>query len=204
MKNLDEEQLVELHNEICTHFGIPTEVKDRGILKSIVERPNTIIFGNYEPYDNIFKKAASLMESIIRWHPFIDGNKRTATLAMMMYLYENDYSLILPLSAVRYIVDMAKNQSRSEEDNEKLINEISAWLQKLAIGKEEIGLSKIMRYSFIQACVAVLASIPILGRRASAKIGYWLALDIYPANEKKTYEILMFLIKTTRRSFTGK
>ena len=35
-------------------------------------------FGGEDLYPDIFHKAAALMESLIKNHPFIDGNKRTA------------------------------------------------------------------------------------------------------------------------------
>jgi death-on-curing protein len=50
---------------------------EEGLLAAI-ERPWQASFGQ-EHFDSPFEKAAALMEPIIRRHPFIDGNKRTAT-----------------------------------------------------------------------------------------------------------------------------
>ncbi|WOV93890.1 MAG: Fic family protein [Candidatus Nitrosoabyssus spongiisocia] len=47
----------------------------KGLLDSIVKRPNLKIDNEFM-YDNIFLKASCILEGIIRWHPFADGNKR--------------------------------------------------------------------------------------------------------------------------------
>ena len=53
-------------------------MRDRESLLAAIERPWQASFGQ-EHFVSPFEKAAALMESIIRRHPFVDGNKRTAT-----------------------------------------------------------------------------------------------------------------------------
>ena len=53
-------------------------MRDRESLLAAIERPWQASFGR-EHFPSRFEKAAALMESIIRRHPFVDGNKRTAT-----------------------------------------------------------------------------------------------------------------------------
>jgi death on curing protein len=53
-------------------------VRDEESLLAAIERPWQASFGR-EHFASPFEKAAALMESIIRRHPFVDGNKRTAT-----------------------------------------------------------------------------------------------------------------------------
>lgn len=53
-------------------------MRDRESLLAAIERPWQASFGR-EHFPSPFEKAAALMESIIRRHPFVDGNKRTAT-----------------------------------------------------------------------------------------------------------------------------
>ena len=52
-------------------------------------------FGNCEVYPTIAAKAAALLFGLTRNHPFIDGNKRTAVLATVFFLLNNDYRLDL-------------------------------------------------------------------------------------------------------------
>ena len=53
-------------------------MRGRESLFATIERPWQASFGR-EYFPSPFEKAAALMESIIRRHSFIDGNKRTAT-----------------------------------------------------------------------------------------------------------------------------
>lgn len=46
-----------------------------------------------EQYPHPFQKAAAVAESIAHNSPFIDGNKRTASLAMVFLLLAYDYRL---------------------------------------------------------------------------------------------------------------
>jgi death-on-curing protein len=59
-------------------YGGSEGVRDRESLLAAIERPWQATFGR-EHFSSPFEKAAALMESIIRRHPFVDGNKRTAT-----------------------------------------------------------------------------------------------------------------------------
>ena len=61
-------------------------------------------------YDNIFLKASCILEGIIRWHPFADGNKRTSLVATIFYLNQNGHGFALALNAVRYTITIAKNE----------------------------------------------------------------------------------------------
>ncbi|AIC15552.1 hypothetical protein NVIE_013170 [Nitrososphaera viennensis EN76] len=77
------------------------------------------------------------MEAIIRWHPFTDGNKRTALVAVSAYLAINGYLLIVPLSAVRYTVNIAKEQRTDANSNAKLVKSIAKWIKKHSAPKED-------------------------------------------------------------------
>ncbi|MEA3441700.1 MAG: type II toxin-antitoxin system death-on-curing family toxin [Chloroflexota bacterium] len=50
-------------------------------------------FDNEDLYPDIFSKAAALVDSLIRNHPFIDGNKRMGITAAGLFLYRNGYRL---------------------------------------------------------------------------------------------------------------
>ncbi|WP_245660658.1 type II toxin-antitoxin system death-on-curing family toxin [Nocardia kruczakiae] len=71
---------------------VRTMVRDIGLLQSAVYRPQTRAFG-VVVYPGVFEKAAALLQSLSRNHPFIDGNKPTAWLACMMFLAFNGVQL---------------------------------------------------------------------------------------------------------------
>ncbi len=67
-------------------------VRDMGSLLGCLERPKTTI-GGTEIFTTVFLKAAALTETIVRNHPFIDGNKRNAHLIGRELLVLNGYEL---------------------------------------------------------------------------------------------------------------
>ncbi len=108
MEELTTNDLLYLHSVVEAKFKVFTGVKDLGLIQAIADRPNQKLYGLFIPYPDVFAKAASIMEGIIRMHPFYDGNKRTALLAAIAYLELNGYKMIVPLSAVRFTVNIAK------------------------------------------------------------------------------------------------
>src|SRR5919112_2106458 len=66
------------HTVSIEKYGGSGGVRDGESLLAAIERPWQASFGR-EHFPSPFEKAAALMDSIIRRHPFVDGNKRTAT-----------------------------------------------------------------------------------------------------------------------------
>lgn len=70
-------------------------VRDIGLLDSAAHRPRSVIFGD-EAYPGIDEKAAVLLESIVRNHALVDGNKRLGWLAVVVFYGLNDVVLDAP------------------------------------------------------------------------------------------------------------
>src|SRR5215203_5832775 len=66
------------HTVSIEQYGGSAGVRDRESLLAAIERPWQGTFGQ-DRFSAPFEKAAALRESIIRRHPFVEGNKRTAT-----------------------------------------------------------------------------------------------------------------------------
>ena len=66
------------HTVSIEQYGGAGGVRDEEGLLAAIERPWQASFGR-EHFISPFEKAAAQIESIIRRHPFVDGNKRTAT-----------------------------------------------------------------------------------------------------------------------------
>ncbi|MGW2473864.1 type II toxin-antitoxin system death-on-curing family toxin [Streptomyces sp. NPDC001665] len=75
--------------------GTEHSVRDMGLLVSAIERPRTHVFGA-ELYPTLHEKAAALLHSLARNHALIDGNKRTAWLAMRVFLRFNGGAAVVP------------------------------------------------------------------------------------------------------------
>lgn len=92
MKFLSKEQLINLHSIVIKRTGGISGIRDNGLLDSAINSPFHT-FGGEELYPSIQSKAAKLGYSIIKNHPFLDGNKRIGILAMMVFLEVNGIEL---------------------------------------------------------------------------------------------------------------
>jgi death-on-curing protein len=92
MKYLTIEQVLFLHARVIEQTGGSHGVRDLGLLESAVARPQAM-FDDEDLYPDIFFKAAALMYSLIRNHPFVDGNKRTGVAAAAIFLRHNGWLL---------------------------------------------------------------------------------------------------------------
>lgn len=85
MKHLNKEQMIYLHSMAIKKTGGLDGIRDEGLLDSALNSPFQSFAGE-ELYPSIQAKAARLGFSIIKNHPFLDGNKRIGILAMMVFL----------------------------------------------------------------------------------------------------------------------
>lgn len=92
MTSLTPAQILFLHYRLIATTGGGHGIRDLGALQAAAARPQAT-FDGVELYPDLFAKAAALFKSLIRNHPFIDGNKRTAVAAAALLLLRNDYRL---------------------------------------------------------------------------------------------------------------
>jgi len=79
----------EIHTEAIACFGGLTGVRDQALLESAVATPQAS-FGGRSPYADVIEVAAAYLFYLCRNHPFLDGNKRTALGACLVFLRLND------------------------------------------------------------------------------------------------------------------
>lgn len=70
-------------------------VGDLGLLESAAHRPTTALWGR-EAYLTLDLKAAALLESLVRNHSLLDGNKRLGWLAVVVFYGVNGADLDAP------------------------------------------------------------------------------------------------------------
>ena len=91
---LTPEQVLFLHSRLIAETGGGHGIRDLGMLLSALGRPQTT-FDEKGLYTDLYSKAAALMDSLVRNHPFIDGNKRTAITAAALFLRINGFQLVV-------------------------------------------------------------------------------------------------------------
>ena len=82
------EAVTDLHAELLAEHGGAVGLRDRGALEMSFARPQQII-AYADGHVTVFDLAAALCVSILRNHPFVDGNKRAGFLALGMMLGMN-------------------------------------------------------------------------------------------------------------------
>ncbi len=83
-------EVQDIHTTLIEHFGGSHGIRDINGLESALARPFQT-FENKELYTSIIEKAASLLESMIINHPFVDGNKRTGYVLTRLFLVSNGF-----------------------------------------------------------------------------------------------------------------
>jgi death-on-curing protein len=107
MRFLTTKEVSRLHERIIERFGGSHGFLNPGALESALANQR-VSFGGNDLYPTLADKAAALCFSIIRNHPFVDGNKRTGHAAMEVFLVLNGHELTAPVDeAERIILDTA-------------------------------------------------------------------------------------------------
>ena len=103
-------------------YGGSSGVRDMGMLESAVGRPFAT-FGGEDLYPDVFMKAGAFTQSIVKNHPFIDGNKRTAFSGTIVFLLAGGVIVSAGTNQVVKFMLRVANENLS-------VDEIAAWLKK--------------------------------------------------------------------------
>lgn len=120
------EGIVRMHDKTVARYGGLPGIRDLGMLESAFGQAFQT-FGGCDLYPSILEKSARLAYGIIRNHPFLDGNKRAAALAMATFLESCGYTFSPPSSE---LVSMMLGVSNDEVSFE----ELTAWAETWAAG----------------------------------------------------------------------
>ena len=112
---LDVDEIIDMHAEQLAIFGGPEGLRDYGLLESATLRPvNQWSYGQTEQTD-MAALAAAYAFGLARNHAFVDGNKRIAFHAMMVFLRGNDIPFAPdPAHAAAIILSLAAGEVSEE------------------------------------------------------------------------------------------
>jgi death-on-curing protein len=88
---LDREIILAIHEMQLAEHGGAIGIRDEGLLESAIARP--ISRAAYETDTDAAALAASYAFGLAKTYPFLDGNKRTAYVAMELFLADNGFVL---------------------------------------------------------------------------------------------------------------
>ena len=86
---LELSDILEIHADQISLYGGTVELRDAGILESAIEQPRAT-FAEQFLHAFPFEMAAAYLFHIVNNHPFVDGNKRTGTVAALVFLDWNN------------------------------------------------------------------------------------------------------------------
>lgn len=122
---IDKAALHLLHDESLAEHGGRAGLRDEGLLDSALGKPlNLVAYGDPDAAD----LAASYASGLAKNHPFVDGNKRAAFLAVGMFLYLNGYSLqTTQADATLHVLGLAAGEVTQDE--------FAAWVRRHAVAR---------------------------------------------------------------------
>lgn len=122
-----------LHQKSIDDFGGSHGIRDAALLDAALARPYQT-FGGIDLYPTVIEKAAALCESLVKNHPFVDGNKRTGLLAVASFLINHQYSLTAsPNDLYDFIISISTSAVS--------LDEIVIWLKENTVTetKQDVG-----------------------------------------------------------------
>jgi death-on-curing protein len=112
--------IILLHDRSLALHGGPSGLRDEGLLESALARPLNRHL--HEGIEDIAELAATYALALSSNHPFIDGNKRTAFLAMGLFLEKNGLRLVAgQVDATLTVLKLAAGETD--------IDGLAAWLR---------------------------------------------------------------------------
>jgi death on curing protein len=107
---LEVDEVIDMHAEQLAIFGGPEGIRDHGLLESAVLRPV-----NHYGQTDLAALAAAYAFGLARNHAFVDGNKRIAFHAVMVFLRGNDIAFAPdPAHATEIILSLAAGEVSEE------------------------------------------------------------------------------------------
>lgn len=115
IKFSDKETVLAFHRDQIKTYGGEQGIRDEGLLESALAQPQATFEGEYV-HDTVFRMAAAYGFHFSKNHPFFDGNKRTAFVAIYTFLYVNGYQLEADKKSLYAImIDLANGKVEKEE-----------------------------------------------------------------------------------------
>jgi death-on-curing protein len=104
--------VVRVHDDMITTFGGEPGILNRGRIDSALDLAFQSPIPGHDPFPTVIDKAASLLHSILLYHPFIDGQKRTGISCAFILLGVNGFFMWSrdPGDEVHFAIHVARGE----------------------------------------------------------------------------------------------
>lgn len=201
ISTLTVECIIHLHSLLSRHYGdlpemepvSPPGIKDKGMLESAVMRQQTGSLGWYK-YSDPFTNCSTLVFGLIKNHPFFNGNKRVALLALIKHLYCNGfvlnpnlkmldlYALLIAVADGKMVEFLNKHDKKATGqkpwnqivkkvamNDDETVEYVGFWLKRNSINKDQ-GTASNTKFAHLRE---ILKAKGIEVRQEGAKIILW-------------------------------
>ena len=116
-------EMVEIHADQIHRYGGQAGVRDLGLLESALAQPEASFAGAWLHKDH-YEMAAAYAYHLCQNHPFIDGNKRAALAAALVFLELNGVSILDPRGRLKNAMFRIASGKMSKADFVKLLRKL--------------------------------------------------------------------------------
>ena len=107
--------VISIHRRQLAEHGGLDGIRDHDLLKSALSRPKNLFYYS-DPQPDISALAASYAYAIAKNHPFLDGNKRTAFVLLILFLKLNGFNILAPYEDKYQTIMKLASSNISEEE----------------------------------------------------------------------------------------
>tara|TARA_Y100000296_G_scaffold85680_1_gene122401 strand:+ start:28 stop:423 length:396 start_codon:yes stop_codon:yes gene_type:complete len=111
-------EVLEIHENQIQLYGGSLGLRDQGLLMAALAQPEATFEGEFLHTD-IYSMAGAYLFHVINNHPFIDGNKRVATVSALIFLELNDFELVVD---EQILEDIVMNTASGRLSKDEVIN----------------------------------------------------------------------------------
>lgn len=112
---ISKQEIIQLHERLNQQFWGASGLRDMAALEAALARP-LATFGGEELYASPLEKIAALTDSLVKNHPFLEGNMRTAYVLMRVLLLESSLNLEAPEEERHnFMLDIATSRADYEQ-----------------------------------------------------------------------------------------
>ena len=110
------DEVLAFHDNLIQRYGGSSGIRDMGLLLAAIAQPQMSFGGRYL-HEDVYAMAAAYLYHLIKNHAFVDGNKRTAIVTMIVFLKYHD----IPISMGQdELYDLAIGVATSQISKEEL------------------------------------------------------------------------------------
>jgi death on curing protein len=161
---LTADDVVSIHDNMIATFGGEFGVLHRGRVENALEVGLRSPISGHDPFPTIFQKAASVLHSILLYHPFVDGQKRTGISCAFIILGVNGFFMWSrdPGDEVHFAIHVAKGEIEVEQ--------IARWIAARVVPPQTLLDPRV---------IAGLLPYALRRTRACSNCGHRMRLDSY-------------------------